>query len=202
MNDQIAVVIGWVAIILFLVIIITVSISLSQSDQNDQSKEISPARRRLVIEKYKLAHKRYMAKLQRGHQARQRAIKAQQNKLIWRRRRHRFLNNTKQVLQEVFPEMNNPQLRSQAIRQLISQVVNRFISGGGVTTAWGNQIRDYLNDTQGFYEARRQLSEWRSAKIAEINQQFESGQISEDDQATLLDHVEEIYSQAMQTLNY
>ncbi len=176
MNNSTIAIIALVALVVFLII----AIAASQQGQQSETQVVDPRKRRRAIENYRQARRRQFQRLRRQRQAYMRALKARQQKVIWRRRRHRFISNAKQTLGELFPEMADPRLRSQDIKSLIIQAANHIMTGGRLSPIWRREIRDYVKDTDAFYETKRQLNEWRLAKIEEINNQFQDGKISEE----------------------
>ncbi len=198
MNDPLIGIIG-VGVIIILLILVAVS---SQQEPQNERQVVDRGKQRRAIENYKKARRRYFQRLQRQRQAYMRAVKTQQKKGVWRRRRQRFISHTKQAIHDTFPEMADPRLRSQAIKNLIVQAANHILTGGRLSADWRRKIRDDVSDTDGYYETKRQLNEWRLAKIEEINNQFQDGKIDEEQRKSCIEYINDVYEEVEQTLSF
>ena len=204
MNEILKFLIGALSLGVLAVVLIFIS--------NLISKEQEAQRRQRAEQKKARATRNYIAAVQRreqakhnraiaNYQAHQRAVQRQRRQRLWKRRQRQFLEITKRVLYNAFPEMQNPQLRGQFIRQLIGQAVQQIIGGGSLSEQWKRDIRNNLRDAEGNFQLKRELSTWFVSQKQEIERQYERQDITDEERQCHLDHLEQIYNEILQNID-
>ena len=204
MNEILKFLIGLLSLGVLAVVLIFIS-SLITKEQEAQRHQTAEQKKAQAIRNYvSAAQRREQAKRNRAvenYQAHQRAVQRQRRKLLWKRRQRQFLEITKRALYSTFPEMQNPQLRGQFIRQLIGQAVQQIIGGGYLSEKWKRELRNNLRDAEGNFQLKRELSTWYVYQKQEIESQYERQEITTEEQQYHLDHLEQIYHEILQNLD-
>ena len=204
MNEILKFLIGALSLSVLVVVFVFIS-NLITKEQAAQRQQRAEQKKTQAIRNYAAAvQRREQAKHNRAiknYQAHQRVIQRQQRKLLWKRRQRQFLEITKRVLYNAFPEMRDPQLRGQFIRQLIGQAVQQIIGGGYLSEQWKRDIRNNLRDAEGNFQLKRKLSTWFVSQKQEIEQQYQRQEITDEEHQYHLDHLEQIYNEILQNID-
>lgn len=164
--------------------------------ESSQMRQKERTRKALSNYKVYIAQRRKAAL--RNYETEQR----KQRQLIRQRQGRRLMHNISSLLQDAFPEMADPQQRGTIVRALVLHLLQSVLTGKGLSTQWDKQMHEFVNDVDGVFAMKQELKRWYKKRQAEISQNFESGQINEEEMESELEELATLYQDALQEIQF
>lgn len=189
-TELIVLIISLLAAVILSIIFYQVSIAFPSLEKKRRQARAKAHYKNYVAQRRREAWRNYQSHLR--HQQR---LARQQNVRRIGRQAHRLFN-------EAFPEMADPQQRGTIVRALVLHLLQSVLTGKGLSTQWHKQMQEFVQDVDGVFAMKQELKRWYKQRQAEISQNFESGDINEEELEEDLAELKNIYDDAMQKITF